>query len=89
MEIENDLIDENDEVFFGRLERITDARVAISPDEALVTIVDDDSESPLLLHICLFMSYCWSSETCCHLLTVCMQTSPLVWRRLRLWWMKM
>ncbi len=54
MEIENDLIDENDEVFFGRLERITDARVAISPDEALVTIVDDDSGSTSVAYMFIY-----------------------------------
>lgn len=43
--IQGDDIDELDEVFLGQLERVTDARIAILPDRASITIIDDDSMS--------------------------------------------
>ncbi len=42
--IQTDTADELDDVLFGRLERVTGARVVVSPDQATVTIVDDDSK---------------------------------------------
>lgn len=57
MVIQSDDIDELDEVFLGQLERVTDARIAISPDRASITIIDDDSMSQSVVCLAVYSQH--------------------------------